>query len=104
LKKALGLSLRKLGPAMKPHLRSAHLALSFLLSLGLSPIAWAKPADTLVAVPHIQLSTEEIVTNLIQRNLERARALSAYQGTRIYRLDDPGFTGSRARETSGGVT
>jgi hypothetical protein len=83
---------------MKPHLRSAHLALSFLLSLGLSPIAWAQPADTLVTVPHIQLSTEEIVTHLIQRNLERARALSAYQGTRIYRLEYHGFPGSRAAE------
>ena len=60
---------------MKPHFRSAHLALSFFLSLGLSPIAWAQPADTLVAAPHIQLSTEEIVTHLIQRNLELALAL-----------------------------
>ena len=83
---------------MKPHIRSAHLALSFLLGLGISPTAWAQPADTLAALPRVQLSTEDIVTKLIQRNLERARALGAYQGTRIYRLEYHGFPGSRAAE------
>lgn len=83
---------------MKPHIRSAHLALSLLLGFGVSPGAFAQPSDTLAAVPHVRLSSEEIVTNLIQRNLERARALGAYQGTRIYRLEYHGFPGSRAAE------
>ncbi len=88
----------KPGPVMKAHIRSAHLALSFLLGFGLPPGAFAQPSDTLAAVPHVQLNSEEIVTNLIQRNLERARALGAYQGTRIYRLEYHGFPGSRAAE------
>jgi hypothetical protein len=83
---------------MKPNIRSAHLVLSFVIGLAFSPIASAQPSDTLVAVPHVQLSTEEVVTNLIQRNLERARALGAYQGTRVYRLEYHGFPGSRTAE------
>ena len=44
------------------------------------------------------LSAEEVVNHLVQRNLERARALGAYQGTRIYRLEYHGFPGSRSAE------
>jgi hypothetical protein len=44
------------------------------------------------------LTTEEIVTKLVDRNLQRARALSAYQGTRVYRLEYRGFPGSRSAE------
>jgi len=86
------------GPAMKPHSRSAHFALSLFLGLGVLPTACAQPSDTLAAEPHVQLSTEEIVTNLVRRNLERAQALGAYQGTRIYRLEYRGFPGSRTAE------
>ena len=35
---------------------------------------------------------------MVQRNLERAQALAAYQGTRIYRLEYHGFPGSRSAE------
>ena len=44
------------------------------------------------------MSTEQIVDTLVRRNLERARALTAYQGVRIYRLDYHGFPGSRNAE------
>jgi hypothetical protein len=44
------------------------------------------------------LTSEQVVKNLVQRNLERAQALTAYQGTRIYRLDYQGFLGSRSAE------
>ncbi len=83
---------------MKPQSYSAHLTLSILLGLGFSQIAFAQPPDILLAQAHVRLSSEEIVTNLIQRNLERARALGAYQGTRVYRLEYRGFPGSRAAE------
>lgn len=83
---------------MKPYIRSAHLTLSFLLGLGLSPTSFAQPSDPVTAEPHAQLSTEEIVSNLVRRNLERAQSLGAYQGTRIYRLEYHGFPGSRTAE------
>jgi hypothetical protein len=35
---------------------------------------------------------------MVQKNLERARALGAYQGTRVYRLEYHGFPGSRSAE------
>ncbi len=83
---------------MKSHNRSAHFTLSILLGLSFSQIAFGQPSDIVAAEPHVRLSTEEIVTNLIQRNLERARALGAYQGTRTYRLEYHGFPGSRTAE------
>jgi hypothetical protein len=60
--------------------------------------ALAEPSDIPAARPHPQLSAEEIVTNLVRRNLERAKALGAYQGTRVYRLEYHGFPGSRSAE------
>jgi hypothetical protein len=83
---------------MKPYNRSTHFTLSFLLGLGVSQIAFAQPSDSIPEEPHVRLSTEEIVTNLVRRNLERAQALGAYHGTRIYRLEYRGFPGSRTAE------
>jgi hypothetical protein len=83
---------------MKPHVRSAPFALPFLLSLGAWQAAGAQPSTAPALVPHSRLSAEEIVNNLVQRNLERAQALGAYQGTRIYRLEYHGFPGSRSAE------
>ena len=39
-----------------------------------------------------------MVSKLVQKNLERAQALSAYEGTRIYRLEYRGFPSSRSAE------
>jgi outer membrane lipoprotein-sorting protein len=83
---------------MKPQIRSARFTLSFLISLGVAQAAAAQPSDTPAANPQSRMSVEEIVTNLVQRNLERARALGAYQGTRVYRLEYRGFPGSRSAE------
>src|ERR1051326_2675476 len=53
-------------------------------------------AQSRVGTP--SLTVEEIVNNLVRRNLERAQALSAFQGTRVYRLDYRGFPGARSAE------
>ena len=45
--------------------------------------------------PSAALNTEQVVTNLVQKNLERAQALMSYEGTRIYRLEYHGFPSSR---------
>ena len=83
---------------MRPQIRSARLTLSILISLGVAQAAAAQPSDTPGADPQMRMSVEEIVSNLVQRNLERARALGAYQGTRVYRLEYHGFPGSRSAE------
>lgn len=58
--------------------------------------AMAQPFDRLAAP--VPLTSEQVVNKLVQRNLERAHALAAYQGTRIYRLEYHGFPGSRNAE------
>jgi hypothetical protein len=44
------------------------------------------------------ITVEEIVNNLIRKNLERSQALGAFQGSRVYRLEYRGFPGSRNAE------
>jgi hypothetical protein len=83
---------------MKLQSRSVQLTVSFLVGIGIAQAAFAQASDTPVAGPPDRLSAEEIVTRLVQRNLERARGLGAYQGTRIYRLEYHGFPGSRSAE------
>jgi hypothetical protein len=72
-------------------------SLSLLVQLGAGQVA-AAPIDPPAASPVPLLTTEEIVTRMVERNLERARALGAYQGTRVYRLEYRGFPGSRDAE------
>jgi hypothetical protein len=82
---------------MRLHFRSTRIGLCLFVGLAASQ-AGAQPPNAPATDPHPGLSVEEVVTNLVQRNLERARALGAYQGTRIYRLDYRGFPGSRSAE------
>ena len=82
---------------MKPH-SSARFILSLLIGVGVLQTAAAQPPNTTAAGPRALLSAEEIVNNLIQKNLARAQALGAYQGARTYRLDYRGFPGSRSAE------
>jgi hypothetical protein len=44
------------------------------------------------------LTAEQVVSNLVQRNLQRAAALRAYQSTRTYRIEYRGFPSSRSAE------
>jgi hypothetical protein len=81
---------------MKLHSRSARFTLSLLI--GLMQSATAQPSDAPAVAPHAGLRAEEVVNHLVKRNLERARALAAYEGTRVYRLEYRGFPGSRSAE------
>ncbi len=44
------------------------------------------------------LSVDQVVDNLIRRDVERAQALSHYESTRVYRLSYRGFPGDRSAE------
>ena len=79
---------------MKRPIRSAQFTLSLLIVLGVAQAATAL-SDTAPADHHARLSAEEVVSRLVQRNLERARALGAYQGTRFIAWN---ITASRAPE------
>jgi hypothetical protein len=63
-------------------------------------ILWA-PAGAQTAhraAPQSGLGGDEVVNKLIQRNLERAQSLHAYEGLRTYRLDYRGFPSARTAE------
>jgi outer membrane lipoprotein-sorting protein len=83
---------------MKPAIRSARFAVPLLIGLSILQALAAQPSDIPPVDPRSRLSVDEIVAKLVQRNLQRARALEAYQGTRIYRLEYRGFPGSRSAE------
>jgi outer membrane lipoprotein-sorting protein len=71
--------------------------LSLLVGLGVMRVA-AGPLEPSAAGPLPTLSSDEIVTKMVENNLARARALGAYQGTRVYRLEYRGFPSSRSAE------
>ena len=81
---------------MKIHFPGLY-SLLLLAGLGAGTVT-AAPVDPPAASPATLPSTEEIVTKMVERNLERARALGAYQGTRVYHLEYRGFPGSRSAE------
>jgi hypothetical protein len=83
---------------MKINLHVGLLSVQLLMCIGAWQPAPAQPSNTVATEPRIALTSEQVVNRLVQRNMERARALGAYQGTRIYRLEHHGFPGSRSAE------
>jgi hypothetical protein len=78
--------------------------LPLLICMGLLQPADAQKPDKPTVEPRLGLSAEEVVANLVRRNLKRAQALGAYHATRTYRLDYHGFPGSRSAEMVVDVT
>src|SRR2546429_9438495 len=76
---------------MNRRIHSGYLTSLVLIIIGLRPSAMAE-------TPNAPLNTEQVVSNLVQKNFERAQALTSYEGTRIYRLENHGFAGSRDAE------
>lgn len=69
-----------------------------LFWIGPSPSANAQQGAGSVPVSNAPLKTQQIVENLVRRNLERAQGLHAYVGTRIYQMKYRGFPGARTAE------
>src|SRR5882724_8311561 len=87
---------------MKVSCRCLPFILLLLTGLGVGQSA-APVSDTPALLPGSPLpgsplNAEQVVDRLVQRNLERARLLGAYQGTRVYKLEYRGFPGSRSAE------
>lgn len=87
----------QLGPSMKSAYRSC-LTLVLLIAIGILRAANAQQNGTAASEPGAALGADEVVNKMVERNLERARALIAYRGIRIYRLEYRGFPGSRNAE------
>src|SRR5690242_20106908 len=83
---------------MKSYFGIAVLSAHLLICIGSwHPLAVSVSVASAIP-PHHLLSTEEVVEQLVQRNLERARSLTAYEGTRVYRLEYHGFPSARSAE------
>src|ERR1700732_3978283 len=71
-----------------------------LLAATLGGICWAG-TDSGSLPPLITtapLSVDQVVSNLVRKDEERARALRHYESTRVYRLSYRGFPGDRDAE------
>lgn len=80
---------------MKIYLHIGLLSAQLLMYVGAWQPATAQPLNTPAIEPRIALTSEQVVNKLVQRNLERAQALAAYQGTRSIALNT---TASRVSE------
>lgn len=83
---------------MKINPQIALVSVPILMCIGVWQPATAQMSNTPAIEPRAALTAEQVVNNLVQRNLERARALGAYHGTRVYRLEYRGFPSSRSAE------
>jgi hypothetical protein len=79
-------------------LRSVFLLLALILCIEPGQPGSAQQAGTSTPIVNAPLGTERIVENLVAMNLERAQALHAYHGSRIYRVEYHGFPGTRSAE------
>ena len=81
---------------MRIHFHLAVVGVQCLIWLGPWQAAKAQESNAPAIKPRSALTTEQVVDNLVRRNLERAQALEGYHGTRIYRLEYHGFPVSRS--------
>jgi len=84
-------------PTIKAPVLLAYLLPILLLVIASLPLS-AQETDTHSASITAQLTTEQVVKNLIMMNLERARALHSYAGTRTYKLEYQGLPSNRNAE------
>jgi hypothetical protein len=82
---------------MKPQPQAIRSILSGLICFTVWQVVVAQLATPTIALPGV-LSEEEIVRTMVRRNHERAEALGAFRGTRVYRLEYRGFPSSRNAE------
>src|SRR5438034_2355510 len=82
---------RRLPMKIQPHV--ALLSVPLLMYIGSCQPATAQLSKTIAIGSRTALTPEQVVNNLVRRNLERAHELAAYHGTRIYKLEYRGFPG-----------
>ena len=77
---------------------SGRLMVVLLVIWRLQQFACGQNMGTAASVANAPFTTQQVVENLVGRNLERAQALLAYEGTRIYRVAYRGFPEARDAE------
>ena len=86
--------------SMRVCFQIAMLTAQVVMCVSASQRAVAQPSNPLTLAPRIALTSEQVVSKMVERNQERAQALAAYQGTRVYRLEYRGFPGARSAEVT----
>lgn len=81
---------------MNIHIYLALLSVPLLMQIGVWQRAIAQSLIVPAIEPRSALTPEQVVNNLVQRNLTRAQGLAAYRGTRTYHLEYQGFPASRS--------
>jgi hypothetical protein len=79
----------------------------FLMLTAIAASACGAAADSKPLPPSITtapLSVDQVVSNLIGRDIERSRALRHFESTRVYRLSYRGFLGDREAQMTVEVT
>src|ERR1035438_7359139 len=71
--------------------------LVILIACGAAP-AHAQQSAASTEVRNAPLSVDQVVANLVGKNLARSQALHAYNAKRIYRVDYRGFPSNRHAE------
>lgn len=74
------------------------LPLGFLSILPPTAAAEDNPKQPPSSSAQTQISVDEVVRQMVKRNLERADALRGFESTRVYQLQYRGFPGSREAE------
>jgi len=74
------------------------LCLVLRAALGLALAASADPASLLPSITTAPLSVDQVVDNLIRKDLERSQALRHYESHRVYHLAYRGFPSDREAE------
>ena len=81
-----------------PGLILGSIRLFFLLAATLISGAGADSAPLPPSITTAPLSVDQVVSNLVRKDQERAQALRHYESTRVYRLSYHGFPGDRDAE------
>lgn len=81
---------------MNIYIYLALLSVPLLMEIGVWQRAIAQSSVVPAIEPRSALPPEQVVNNLVQKNLARSQGLAAYQGTRTYHLEYQGFPGSRS--------
>ncbi len=76
----------------------ASLLLALFTALGTGHMSITELPDAGALKVRAPLQLEEVVTRMVEMNGQRAQALAAYRGMRLYRLEYRGFGGSRSAE------
>lgn len=72
--------------------------LGVLILCGYISFSAAQSPPSSVRVQNAPLTADQVITNLVEKNKERAQALHEFQGMRIYRMQYRGFPGDRDAE------